>query len=356
MRHTHRGLGRRLGAVVLFALAAACFAAGAGPAGGATSGPTAWAGDTTQRARAGRLFALRATAAFWGGTYTANTGEPVQIEVSDAYPQDPALPQRWADYLASLVHGDELAALTAYLAPFDEVQSICGEDALACYSSQVQTLVAPAENPAADLTTEAIVAHEYGHHVAANRLNPPWRAIEYGTKRWATYMNVCAQAATGDVYPGAEDAERYALNPGEGFAEAYRVLNQQQLGQPLLAWQIVSPTFFPDSTALQLIEQDVRTPWTGPTTSRLAGSLAARRAKTSTVATPLDGTARMTLRVSRGAVTADVLAGTKRLARVTVSAGRAASRSVTVCGQRSLRVRLSAGRRAATYTATVAKP
>ena len=301
MRHTHRGLGRRLGAVVLFALAAACCAAGAGPAGGATSGPTAWAGDTTQGPPA--VWSPCAPRRPSGRDYTANTGEPVQIEVSDAYPQDPALPQRSADYLASLVHGDELAALTAYLAPFDEVQSICGEDALACYSSQIQTLVAPAENPAANLTTEAIVAHEYGHHVAANRLNPPWRAIEYGTKRWATYMNVCAQAATGDVYPGAEDAERYALNPGEGFAEAYRVLNQQQLGQPLLAWQIVSPTFIPDSTALQLVEQDVRTPWTGPTSSRLAGSLAARRAKTSTVATPLDGTTRMTLRVSRGAVT-----------------------------------------------------
>ena len=356
MKYLHRGLGRRLGAVLALALAAACVAAGADASGRATSGSASWAGDTTQPARAGRLFALRAAAAFWGGTYTANTGEAVHIEVSDAYPQDPALPQRWADYLASLVHGDELASLTAYLAPFDEVQSICGDDALACYSSQAQTLVAPAENPGADLTTEAIVAHEYGHHVAANRLNTPWRAIDYGTKRWATYMNVCAQAATGDVYPGAEDTEHYALNPGEGFAEAYRVLNQQQLGQPLFAWQIVSSTFFPDATALQLIEQDVRTPWTGPTTVRVSGSLAARKSRTSPVATPLDGTARVALRVSRGAVTADVLAGTKRVARVTVSAGRAGSRSVTVCGQRSLRLRLTAGRRASRYVATVARP
>src|SRR5215218_3106796 len=151
MTGAHGGT-RRLTGLLALAVIVACGAALAAPAGGATSGSVAWAGDTIQPARAGRLFALRATAAFWGGTYTANTGEPVHVEVSNAYPQDPALPQRWADYLASLIHGSELASLTAYLAPFDEVQSICGDDALACYSSQAQTLVVPGEDPGADVT------------------------------------------------------------------------------------------------------------------------------------------------------------------------------------------------------------
>ena len=341
MKHTHRGLGRRLGASLVLALAAACVAAGAHAAGRPTSGSASWAGDTTQPVRAGRLFALRATAAFWGGTYTANTGEPVQIEVSDAYPQDPALPQRWADYLASLVHGEELASLTAYLAPFDEVQSICGEDALACYSSQAQTLVAPAENPGADLDDGG----DRRPRVRPPRgREPPQHAVARHRLRHQAlgdHMNVCAPAGDGDVYPGAEDAEHYELNPGEGFAEAYRVLNQQQLGQPLLAWQIVSPTFFPDTAALQRdragrahavdAPDDRRaSPDRSPRASR--GRPRSRRRST--------GPRASTLRVSRGAVTADVLAGARRLARVTRvrrprrdrGRSRSAASAVCACG------------------------
>lgn len=311
--------------------------------------------DRTPTPAAARTLAVRAATALWGGSFTASTGEPVVVQVSDAYPQDPALPQRWADYLASLVHGPELGTLTAYIAPVAEVESLCGEEALACYSPALQTLVVPGEDPSSDISTEAIVAHEYGHHVAANRPNPPWAGVDYGPKRWASYVDVCARARSGELSPGAEDERRYAFNPGEGFAEAYRVLNQRRLGQPLLAWQIVSTAFVPDPTALQLLERDVRTPWVGPTTRRLAGGLAARRVRTVAVATPLDGTARITLRVSRGAVTADVLAGTRRL-RMTASAGRAQGRSLTVCGERTLRVRTAAGRRAARYTVTVVRP
>src|SRR5206468_2326437 len=36
-------------------------------------------------------------------------------------------------------------------------------------------------------TVEEVVTHEYGHPVANNRLNDPWPAIAYGTKRWSTY-------------------------------------------------------------------------------------------------------------------------------------------------------------------------
>ncbi len=46
-----------------------------------------------------------------GGTYTTTTGEQVRIVVSDRYPVDEARNQRWADFLASLVHGSELATV-----------------------------------------------------------------------------------------------------------------------------------------------------------------------------------------------------------------------------------------------------
>ena len=56
--------------------------------------------------------------------------------------------------------------------------------------------------PSRDLSAEAIIAHEYGHHVAANRSNAPWAALDWGTKRWATYIQVCGRARDGRALPG----------------------------------------------------------------------------------------------------------------------------------------------------------
>src|SRR5882762_9242359 len=51
-------------------------------------------------------------AGYWGGQYQTSTGESVTVYASDSYPVDPALGQRWADFLASRVHGTELATVT----------------------------------------------------------------------------------------------------------------------------------------------------------------------------------------------------------------------------------------------------
>src|SRR5204863_7622859 len=89
-------------------------------------------------------------AGFWGGPTTASTGEAVTVFVSNTYPMDPATQKRWADFLASLLHGSELSLLNAYLMPLSEVQSYCGTQALACYSTNDSTLIAPGDNPATD--------------------------------------------------------------------------------------------------------------------------------------------------------------------------------------------------------------
>ena len=239
------------------------------------------------------------TFASWGGSYVTPTGETVNIQVSDSYPQDPAFAQQWADFLSTLYHGPELAKLTLELNPLNEVQRICGRFALACYTPSGGEIVAPATDPDPLTSAEGIIAHEYGHHFAANSNNAPWQAVDYGTKRWASYLQVCKGAETGKLYPGSEDSN-YRLNPGEGFAEAFRLLNERHLGVPESAWDVVSSVFYPDTGALAALEQDVTTPWTTTTASVVKGSFTKRgTSKATALATPLDGQVTATLRTTR---------------------------------------------------------
>jgi hypothetical protein len=316
-------------------------------------GPTAIA-DRVLTTRTTRFLS---TASSWGGPTTASTGETVTVLVSSTYPVDPAIAQRWADFLAGLVHGSELSSLTAYLAPLDEVQRMCGADALACYDPARSYLVAPGDDPAADTSAEAVVAHEYGHHVAAHRSNPPWNAVDYGTKRWATYEQVCPKTTAGLLYPGAEDSRRYELNPGEAFAETYRVLNERREGLPETEWGIVTQSLYPDATALALLEQDVTSPWQASTLSTRTATLTkASGVRAYTVATPLDGTIRVTVRApqkSRFAVA--VTASGRRVASGTATnAGLALS--ATVCGERTYRVQVSRVSGAGTFRLQLSTP
>src|SRR5207237_5324992 len=121
-------------------------------------------------------------AASWGGTFTTSAGDQVSIHVSDSYPVDNTRAQRWADFLGSLVHGSEISTVQVYLAPLDEVQQYCGQDALACYSPNQHLLVSPGDDPSGDLSPEAVVTHEFGHHVAKPRSDRRWTAIVSGTQ------------------------------------------------------------------------------------------------------------------------------------------------------------------------------
>jgi hypothetical protein len=293
--------------------------------------------------------------AFWGGPTTASDGETMTIYVSDTYPQDPAVSLRWADFFTSLIHGSELASLTAYLEPLGEVQGTCGQQALACYDPARSALVAPGDDPATDLSAEAVATHEYGHHVAAHRANPPWDAVDYGTKRWATYVNVCARTAAGELHPGAETLPDYRLNPGEAFAETYRVLNERQAGTTEAPWQIVSPSLYPDDTGLALLQQDVTSPWQASTLATRTAPLSKRvPSRTYGVATPLDGTFRVTLRAPSGArYTVAILSSSgARLA----GGPSGVSVSTTICGQRSLKVRVTRVSGAGTFRLLTSTP
>jgi hypothetical protein len=292
----------------------------------------------------GGLHAFRARAAgFWGGDFVASTGEHVRVFISDTYPQDPALGQKWADFLAGLIHGPELQRLTSYIAPLFEVQRVCGFEAVACYGASQQTLIAPGEDVVAGVSAESVITHEYGHHVAANRSNAPWSALSWGTKRWATYERVCSRARAKTLFPGAEELPNYTRNPGEGFAETFRVLNERRLNRPEATWDIVTRDLYPTDAALSLLEQDVLEPWLKNTTSVLTGTLPARtraRVKTFTVATGLDGSMQATLRASR-TTRFELWAAGRRISTTQTRGGVAIERT-TVCGTRAYAFRVTA--------------
>ena len=277
----------------------------------------------------------------WGGPTTATDGETVNLYFSDTYPVDQARALQWADFMTSLIHGPELNTVFIHLAPLNEVQRRCGGDALACYSPLSATIYAPADDPAFDTSAKGILIHEYGHHIAASRANPPFQSEDYGTKRWASYENVCSRAQAGDLFPGAEDARHYMLNPGEAFAETYRVLNEQRLGLPLEPWTIVSNALAPDPTALTIVEQDVTTPWTVNTVKNLTGKLTSKApTKTFVVSTPYDGTIVVKPRQSSAKqVTVTLLGNGRSLQSRTFKQAAGASFSSTVCGLRQYTVR-----------------
>jgi hypothetical protein len=100
----------------------------------------------------------------------------------------------------------------------------------------------------------------------------------------------------------------------------------------------------------------VTTPWTTNTTSTLKGGVTrTSRTRAYTVATPLDGTLRLTLRTSSGLrASFDVFSSSTRVAHVT-GAGTLA-RSTNVCGTRAYRVRVTELKGRGAFQLTVSKP
>ena len=316
---------------------------------------------TTQRA----LPAAR-QAAEWGGPTVAPNGETVTIFFSGTYPVDAALQQKWVNFMTSLLHGPEISTVTIHIAPLAEVQRFCGSQALACYSGRSRTIYSPGESPEAQLTAEGTLAHEYGHHVAANRVNSPFSALDYGTKRWSSYEDVCSRSEQGALFPGAEDYAHYSLNPGEAFAESYRVLNEHRLGLPEDPWSIVTDSLYPDAEALTRLEQDVLHPWTTNTTTTLKTVVSGKvRARTMPIEIAYDGT--LTVRARKTGTagpTVNVSVLSKGSPVGTTAFKSASSRTLTapVCGQRSLNLQVKLGgnvtkaTKATTVTLTVSAP
>jgi hypothetical protein len=309
----------------------------------------AFAGPKTGRLDAAGL--RRAGAVGWTSYRTAAAGPT--IRVSPAYADSGAIAQRWSSFFQSLLHGPELAVLNAYIAPIEEVRTICGNsDVLGCYGAN--RLFIPDQGIGGFAAT-SIATHEYGHHVAFNRLSPPWIAVDWGPKRWATDERVCPRAAVGTAYPGDEGGD-YPLNPGEAWAETYRVLNETSAGLPM-TWPIIDPSFRPDAAALAAARQDVLDPWAEPTVTAKR-VVFGKRARTWTmqVTTPLDGELHAQVQPGSDDVTLVASDGGATLARGTWSSSGAKAFGYVVCGQRTFVLRVTRHTAARRFTLRLSTP
>jgi len=293
--------------------------------------------------RADRL--ARAAINWRGGAITTSTGETVTVLVSDALPVETVTPEGWAEFLAHIVHGPELSLLTVYIVPLVEVQQLCGLRALGCYSGN--EMVSLGETLIDGTTPEEVVRHEYGHHVAFHRLNTPWRAIDWGPKQWASAAAVCPRVVRREAFPG-DEGSNYAQNPGEAWAEVYRLMDERKAGITTATWPIIASSFFPDEAALQAAERDVLQPWTAGQTAVFRRTYGKKTKKVWWIplSTPLDGDLRLTASLPAGGLheVALVAANRRTVIRRAQWVGQRAKRlATTVCGHRSLFIRVTQG-------------
>ena len=211
--------------------------------------------------------------------FPTSEGYSVGVAVSPAYvTPDPTIEQTYVKFLDGLPHSTELQDLGVYIAPADEVMSLCGGQSgtLACYDAGSQVMVVPGQQTdvAADgLTTSYVITHEYGHHIANHRADAPFDAFSMGPKYWSSYELVCNRSAQGLLVPGNE-GESYDLNPGESWAETYAHMVYRDV-----RWQL-TPLLQPDDGSFAAAAKDISDLWHANRVTTFHGSF--RRGGTST--------------------------------------------------------------------------
>jgi hypothetical protein len=285
-------------------------------------------------------------------------GGSVAVQVDGVFAGGGAL-QRVLNTLAELPHGPEMNRLQVHVADLGNLYRYCGEQATACYYPSSETMVISGSpvNPNNGMPQGMVIAHEYGHHIEANRTLPGWNASRLGGRHWATYEHVCEGVAAGSLLPGDEGAG-YWDNPGEAFAQAYATM----LFPDAVPWWWHFAE--PDEGSFASIRSDIGDPSRG-TTTRWVRRLAPRTPKAQTaVTTTVDGPIAVSLRQPRAARFAVALrAADGRLLRKgrTTKSRSGSGAPVTqlsyqACGTRSvtLEVRRRAGR--GRFTAKISRP
>ena len=342
-------------AIALLAVGAAAARSTAAPAA-ASFTPSSFYPSSVADAPAAKVQRSLLAAVTWrGGPIVTSTGETVAVFVSDTLPT--VTPEQWAEFLVHLDHGPEISKVTVRIATLEEIQQICGARALGCYGDN--QLISIGESQIDGTTPDEVVRHEYGHHIAFNRSNAPWAAIDWGPKYWASAVGVCARVKTGGAYPG-DEASHYDQNPGEAWAETYRVLEERKIGILDSSWQIVSPAFFPNDTSLAAALRDVSQPWTAGTakTFRTRFTKKGKKVWLGQVQTPLDGSVNVKAQIPRGGLyDVAVLAPNRRTVLMHAGSSGGTVRLVAgTCGQRSLYVRVTDRSGVGRVSVTVSTP
>jgi hypothetical protein len=229
-------------------------------------------------------------------SYLTDDGHRVEIEVSPSYPFDPAADQTLVDFLGSRLHGRELGTLSVYVGAPREVRELCGGHpaVVACYSIYEARMYVPGE-AVHGIPVDYPLTHEYGHHVANQRSNTPWDALDWGPKHWASALRVCTHVEAGRLFPGNQGAH-YRDDPGEGFADGYAHVHF-----PELPWHF-NRLMRPRPSVFAAIRRDVLRPWTGPRSRTFRGRLGPRRGtRTFRIPVRLDGNVRLHVAGPRGA-------------------------------------------------------
>ena len=137
------------------------------------------------------------------------------------------------------------------------------------------------------------------------------------------------------------------------------MLNERRAGLPETRWGVVDQRFFPVQATLDAVALDVTSPWHGPTTSTLASSFTPRATgRGFRITTPLDGTFRVTLTSpSNSRFTLRVVdpASGKELGSST-GAGRVKTIETSVCGQRTLQVKVKRQRGSGSFSLALSRP
>jgi len=306
--------------------------------------------------------AARISATASGERYSLNdgSGDSIAVEVSAACLREceAADPQAIANAVGTFIHGPEVNLLTVQLDTGFQLGFQCGFEALACYfAGENRILLDGDAEPGPDgASREFVLAHEYGHHVAAHRdVPPPFpAALDWGTERWASVENVCRGHRRGDYFPGDQEG-RYYEDPGEAFAEAF-AFNRFPGAAVKWAW---TPALRPTAASLEALRLDTLRPWRGRANFTISGRVPRDGVVVRGFRTPHDG------RVSIGPVGAPGLGyelvllngqGQRlRSSRQGVSQGHRLD--YTVCGQSRLRLAVRAtGRPGGRFELTVRRP
>ncbi|HYJ22472.1 MAG TPA: hypothetical protein VEW07_10665 [Solirubrobacterales bacterium] len=218
------------------------------------------------------------------------SGDSIAVEVSAACREqcDAADPQAIANFVGTLIHGPEVNLLTIQLDTPFQLGFDCGFEAQSCYFAGESKIVLSGDaDPAPDgAGREFVLAHEYGHHVAQHRdLPSPFpAAIDWGTERWASVVDVCEGSREGALFPGDEGSHYYE-DPGEAFAESFAF---NRFPEAAVAWAW-APALRPTPASLRALRRDVLRPWLGRHSFTVSGRVPRSGAVVQEFRTPFDG-------------------------------------------------------------------